>query len=296
MLCVSAAMGASVLQYAAQPTLPFMKDFYTRLMANLQLQATTTATATASTRSKLPYPQFEEELTSPRVLKHHVLNTFPHDRQAFTQGLFIHDGAMFESTGLYGQSSVRKVDLQSGKVLQMSRFSDSIFGEGIAMHSDGKIYGLSWKEGVGFRIDPATLNIEKTYKLPISEGWGITSDGTNLIVTDSSQTLTFLDTDFQPVKQVVIKDPENGKDVPFVNEMEYINGKIYGNVYGLDYIAVIDPTSGNVENWIDCRGLWKDGSRSPNNVFNGIAYDKERNKLYVTGKQWSALYEIQTLK
>jgi len=270
-------------------------DIMNSLTPETLVQTMVQLRSAASTSSQLPLPAFEQELGVPSVVKHKVVHSYPHDRSAFTQGLFVHDGVMYESTGLYGESSVRKVDVKTGKVTQMAKFDERIFAEGITMHSDGKIYGLSWLEGLGFRIDPDTLKVEETFKLPVKEGWGITSDGKHLIVTDSTQTLTFLDSNFHAVKTVEIRDPSsNNKDVPFVNELEYIDGKVYGNVYGLDYIAVIDPKTGNVDKWVDCRGLWKGGARGSNNVLNGIAYDKEHKKLYVTGKKWSVLYEIET--
>eukprot|EP00300_Choanocystis_sp_HF-7_P030242 c39027_g1_i1.p1 GENE.c39027_g1_i1~~c39027_g1_i1.p1 ORF type:complete len:317 (-),score=84.94 c39027_g1_i1:42-992(-) len=244
----------------------------------------------------LPVVRFEQalEVQSPYVAGYKVLATFPHDRKAFTQGLFVNKGIMYESTGLYGKSSIRKVDVATGNVVQMSKFADNIFAEGIAMHKD-KIFGLSWREGLGFRIDPNTLKVEEEFVLPpkVREGWGLTSDGSNLIATDSTQRLLFLDTSFQVVRETVIYDPFQKSEVSYANELEYVDGKVFANIYGLDHIAVIDPESGHVEKWIDCRGLWPGGSRDQNSVFNGIAFDNERRKFYVTGKNWPKLYEIE---
>lgn len=244
-------------------------------------------------------PDFEQDIgvEKSRVLGYKMIKKFPHDSKAFTQGLLVHDGAMFESTGLYGQSTIRKVDVETGKVLQMSKFSDSVFGEGMAMHN-GKLYALSWKERLGFRIDPNTLTVEQEYKLPaeVQQGWGLASDGTNLLATDSTQRLHTLDDNFNYMKSVTVKDPaQNDHDVPMANELEFMDGKLWANIYGLDHIAVIEPTTGNVERWIDCRGLWPGGYRSGNAVFNGIAYDQEHDKLYVTGKNWPALYQIEVV-
>jgi glutamine cyclotransferase len=239
------------------------------------------------------------EVDKPYTLGYHIVNRFPHDKRAFTQGLFIHNSTLFESTGMYGQSSIRKVDIKTGKVLQMSRYSDRIFAEGAAMHlPDKKIYGLSWQERVVFQINPESLVVDKQFDLPdaVKEGWGLTSDGKLLILSDGSSVLFFVDPSkghLEVNRTLQIVDPFQKVEVPYINELEYVNGKIFANVYGLDHIGVIDPQSGRIEQWVDCRGLWPGGIRENNEVFNGIAFDAEHQNLYVTGKYWPTLYQIE---
>jgi len=253
-----------------------------------------------ATSGYLPPEEFNTALQVPAsyVLGHKIVQRYPHDAGAFTQGLFVHNGTMYESTGLHGQSTLRKVDIKSGEVLLMTRFSDDIFGEGITMHSDNKIYGLSWQERKGFRIDPESLNIEMIFEFPpaIREGWGISSNGKELMVTDSTNNLHFVDSSFRLLRSLPLRDPLQNKDLAYANELEFIDGKLYANVYGLDHIAVIDIATGLVTQWIDCRGLWKGGFRGNNAVFNGIAYNTDAKTLYVTGKNWDSLFEIELVK
>ena len=219
-----------------------------------------------------------------------VVAQYPHDVKAYTQGLFFHDGELYESTGLTGHTTFRKVDLQTGKVLRKLDFAHKYFGEGSVI-LDGKMYMLTWTNKVAFVYDAATLEYEKTYSYP-REGWGLTTDGKNLIASDGSANLYFLDGNFH--LQRTLKVTLDGRPVRFLNELEWIDGRIWANVYTTDMIVIINPKSGVVEAKIDCSGLLpRELKTQDTDVLNGIAVLDGR--VFVTGKNWPRLYEI-TLK
>lgn len=219
-----------------------------------------------------------------------VVREYPHDKEAYTQGLFFQDGRLYESTGQFGQSSFREVELSSGKVLRKLSFNDKYFGEGSVM-LDGKMYMLTWYNKVAFVYDAATLKYEKTYSYP-REGWGLTTDGKSLIASDGSSKLYFLNKEFRQEKVLEVK--MNGRPLRYLNELEWIDGRIWANVYMTDMIVIINPRNGEVEAAIDCSGLLPASLRTPDtDVLNGIAYDKSSDKIYLTGKNWPKLFEIE---
>jgi glutamine cyclotransferase len=217
-----------------------------------------------------------------------VVNTFPHDPQAFTQGLIFHDGFLYEGTGLEGKSELRKVELQTGKVLQRKALGRQYFGEGITLF-EGRIYQLTWKNKVGFIYDLETFDLQHTWNYT-TEGWGLTHDGKQLILSDGTANLYFLDPETLKVLRT-LPVTLNGRPLPMLNELEYIKGKIYANVWQTTQIVIIDPQSGRVEGVVDLTNL---ALLNPGaDVLNGIAYDPTSDRLFVTGKLWSRLFEIQ---
>lgn len=213
-----------------------------------------------------------------------------HDLSAYTQGLFFYQGRMYESTGQYGESSFREVDPATGKVLRQETFPGNYFGEG-ACAVDGMAYILTWYEGVCFVYDIETFT--KLAELPYQgQGWGLTSNGSSLIMSNGTSVLSFRD----PVtfmEQRTLEVKSGLRPVHYLNELEYIDGKIWANVYGQDYIVIIDPVSGKVTGRIDCSGLLDARSRtSSTDVLNGIAYNQEDGSLYLTGKYWPKMYKV----
>ncbi|MEJ2243444.1 MAG: glutaminyl-peptide cyclotransferase [Candidatus Bathyarchaeota archaeon] len=218
-----------------------------------------------------------------------ILNSYPHDESAFTQGLVIENGILYEGTGLYGQSTLRRVDLETGNITQSHPLSAGLFGEGITVFED-KIIQLTWKNNIGFVYDKTSFELLEQFDYP-TEGWGITHNGTSLIMSDGSSTLYFLNTEtFQIINQVDVYNDEGL--IVNLNELEYINGSIYANIWQKDTIIIIDPQTGNVTGEIDLTGL-KELVNQNSDVLNGIAYDQTGNKLFVTGKFWSNLFEIK---
>jgi glutaminyl-peptide cyclotransferase len=220
-----------------------------------------------------------------------VVNTYPHDRAAYTEGLVVDGGAVYEGTGLNGQSTLRQVDLESGKVLQSAALGPQHFGEGVTTWND-QIIQLTWKSHLGFVYDRATFKLLKTFNYP-TEGWGLTQDGASLITSDGTSTLHFMDpVTFQETKRITVTD--QGRPVVNLNELEYVRGEILANVWQTDRIARIAPETGAVIGWIDLAGLLNPAERPPSvdAVLNGIAYDAGHDRLFVTGKLWPKLFEI----
>jgi len=225
---------------------------------------------------------------APKQYSVKVVCEYPHDRGAYTQGLFFDGGELYESTGQTGQSSFRKVDLQTGKVLRKLDFNRKYFGEGSVIFQD-KMYMLTWTSKVAFVYDAKTLEYLKTYSYP-REGWGLTTDGKSLIASDGSSNLYFLDGEFRLQKS--IKVTMDGRSVRYLNELEWIDGKIWANVYTTDMIVIINPNSGVVEGVVDCTGLLPDRLRRyDTDVLNGIAVLDGR--IFLTGKNWPKIYEIE---
>lgn len=225
-----------------------------------------------------------------RQYKAQVVAEYPHDRTSYTQGLFFYDGQMYESTGLNGKSTFRKVDIRTGKALYRLNFDRRYFLEG-SVEKDGNIYMLTWQNNVAFVYDAKTLKYKKSYSYP-REGWGLTTDGKSLIASDGSANLYFLDDDFRTARKMTVR--LNGRPVNDLNELEYIDGKIWANVYLTDLIVIVNPADGNVEATVDCSGLLPSRLRyDDTDVLNGIAYNPQNGKIYLTGKNWCRLYEIK---
>jgi glutamine cyclotransferase len=227
------------------------------------------------------------------VYSYNIVNTYPHDRDAFTEGLVFEDGFLYEGTGLYGNSSLRKVELETGNVLQIRELSAQFFGEGITIYGD-KIIQLTWQSNIGFVYDKNSFELLQEFNYS-TEGWGITHDGTRLIMSDGTSTLHFLDPQtFEEIGQLEVFDDHG--PVTKLNELEYVQGEIYANVWQTDRIARISPDTGRVVGWVDLEGLLTAEDRSePVDVLNGIAYDADTDRLFVTGKLWPKLFEIKLI-
>lgn len=222
-----------------------------------------------------------------------VVREYPHDIASYTQGLFFHDGQMYESTGVAGESTFRKVDMQTGEPLRKLEFADKYFVEGSVVLGDD-LYILTWHNKVAFVYDINTLEYKSTWSYP-REGWGLTTDGNSLIASDGSAVLYFMTPEFKPERQITVR--LNGRPMRFLNELEYIDGKIWANVYTTDMILIIDPEDGKVEAVIDCSGLLPEKLRRPDtDVLNGIAYNPSDGKLYLTGKNWPRMYEVRIVE
>ena len=220
-----------------------------------------------------------------------VVARVPHDTTAYTQGLVYADGQLYESTGLLGQSQVRRLNRETGQVEAAVHLPDSRFGEGLTL-LDGKLYQLTWQNMEGYVYDARTLELLDSFTYE-GEGWGLTTDGRLLIMSDGTATLRFLDpTTFAVVREVTVQ--EAGSPLSQLNELEYVNGIIYANVYQSDWIVRIDSQTGAVLEWIDLAGLWPHEDRPPSaDVLNGIAWDPDAGLLLVTGKRWPWLYELR---
>ncbi|MGM9738720.1 MAG: glutaminyl-peptide cyclotransferase [Candidatus Cryptobacteroides sp.] len=222
-----------------------------------------------------------------------VVNSFPHDRTSYTQGLFFYNGQMFESTGLHGKSTFRKVDITTGKALSKLSFDRKFFLEG-SVEKDGKIYMLTWQNQLAFVYDAETLEYKGSYSYP-REGWGLTTDGKNLIASDGTSRLYFMDDNFRQLRTVTVK--MDGRPVSYLNELEYIEGRIWANVYMSDLILIINPENGNVEGVVDCTGLLPRQMRyEDTDVLNGIACNPSDGRIYLTGKNWCRLYEVKIVE
>jgi glutamine cyclotransferase len=219
-----------------------------------------------------------------------VVAEYPHDTDSYTQGLFFNEGQLYESTGQHGKSTFRKVDLKTGSALKRLDFDKKYFVEGSVMF-EGNLYILTWESKVAFVYDAETLEYKSSWKYP-REGWGLTTDGEFLIASDGTASLYFMDGSFKPDHKVLVT--LNDRPVRLINELEYIDGKIWANVYMTDEIVIINPKDGRVEGVIDCRGLLpKQLYSSETDVLNGIAFNPETGKIYITGKNWPKLYEIR---
>ncbi len=228
------------------------------------------------------------------ILKYEVINIFPHDSNAFTQGLVWKDGFLYEGTGLYGSSSLRKVDFKTGKVLQQYNLPEDVFGEGITIFDD-KIYQLTWREQTGFIYDLNTFQLLETFSYT-HEGWGMTHDMEYLIISDGTPTLYFMDPfTLEEVKRIDVHHQQ--APLKHINELEYIKGKIYANIWQTDQIAIIDPQSGKIIAWLDLSGILNpEDINQAIDVLNGIAYESESDMLFVTGKLWPKIFQIKIIE
>jgi len=225
------------------------------------------------------------------VYTYKIVETYPHDHEVFTQGLVFKDGVLYESAGLYGDSTLRKVELESGDILQIYRLEEDFFGEGITIY-DNRIIQLTWKSNLGFVYDKDSFEPLQEFGYS-TEGWGITHDGEQLIMSDGTSILYFLNPEtFKETSRIEVRD--EGKPINRLNELEYVKGRIYANIWPTEEIVIIAPQSGQVVGWVDMKGLLslQDHGR-PINVLNGIAYDAVNDRLFVTGKLWPKLFEIK---
>ena len=231
---------------------------------------------------------------APPVYSYRVIRSYPHDHQAFTQGLVYEAGELYEGTGLRGQSSLRRVDLETGLVRQQHVLPKQYFGEGITIFGD-RIIQLTWQSRIGFVYDRASFQLVQQFSYQ-TEGWGITHDGNRLIMSDGTANLYFLEPDtFTRIDHIEVHDDQG--PVVRLNELEYVRGDVYANVWQTDRIARIELLTGRVAAWIDLTGLLSAAERQPHDdVLNGIAYDAENDRLLVTGKWWPKLFEIQIVE
>lgn len=230
--------------------------------------------------------------TNAPISGYKMVASYPHDPQAYTEGLVYDNGVFYESTGLRGRSSLRKVALETGEVLQIRKLSDQYFGEGIAV-LDSEIVQLTWQLHVGFVCDKATFDVLREFHYP-TEGWGMTYDGKRIIMSDGTPVLYFLDpATLERIGRVRVTD--EGKPVTRLNELEWVKGEIYANIWLTNRIVRIDPATGNVLGWIDLTGITKDAPPVQDEYAlpNGVAYDSLTNRLFVTGKLWPRLYQIE---
>lgn len=246
-------------------------------------------------KTALLQAQVESKDETP-IYTYNIVEQHPHAEDAYTQGLLVDasSGDLFESTGLRGQSSLRRVDLETGFLIRNKALSAELFGEGLAL-AGNTLYQLTLTAGKAFVYDKSTLALTDTLTYT-GEGWGLTYDGEHLIMSNGSSTLTYLrPEDFSTVRKLNVTD--RGNAITQLNELEFINGKIYANIWKSDLVAIISTTTGEVEAYIDFSGL-RDFEKNPDidDVLNGIAYDEIRRKLYVTGKRWDTLFEVEILK
>ena len=221
-----------------------------------------------------------------------VVRSYPHDPQAYTQGLEYVGGVLYEGLGLRGRSAVRKVEIETGKVLQEEKLHPQYFGEGITI-TQGKVFQLTWQDKVGFVYDAKTLKFIRNFSY-FGEGWGLTHDLAGLIMSDGTSTLRFLElTRFREHRRVRVTD--GGVPIERLNELEWVRGEIWANVWETDYIVRISPKDGRVVGWIDLKGLLGGpvAKLGPEAVLNGIAYDSQKDRMFVTGKLWPRLFEIR---
>lgn len=222
-----------------------------------------------------------------------VVNEFPHDPKAFTQGLIHHDGFLYESTGGWGSSSLRRVEIETGRVLQEIKLPDTCFAEGLTLWRD-RLIQLTWTSGIAFVYDLKTFERVGSFHYA-GEGWGLAHDAEHLIMSDGSNTLRRLDSDtYQVIERVGVFDRR--APVPWLNELEYVDGQLWANIFGQDRIARIDPVSGDVLSWLDFTGMFETHPVAlPSAVMNGIAFDADSGRIFVTGKLWPKMYELKIL-
>ncbi|HIF34503.1 MAG: glutaminyl-peptide cyclotransferase [Pirellulaceae bacterium] len=230
----------------------------------------------------------------PQRYRYRVTKSFPHDRTAYCQGLLVHNGRLLEGTGKYAESSLREVNLATGKVSVRVDLPNNVFGEGIAVAGD-RLLQLSWKRGLAFEYDVRKLEPTGRQFAYKGQGWGLTHDGTKWIMSDGTSVLRFHHTDtFEEIGRVTVVN--EGRRVINLNELEFIDGQVFANIWKQDVIVKIDIKDGRVTGIVDLRGLYRSGRRRSDDVLNGIAYDTAQKRLYVTGKNWPRLYEIKLVK
>lgn len=271
-----------------------LRMFKTRLLLTLALSIASlqcnAGANSGSTTNKAP-ENTNANTAAPVKYGYEIVHIYPHDPGAFTQGLVFINGKLYEGTGQEGRSSLREVDLETGHVLKKVDVPEPYFAEGIALLNN-KIYQLTWQHQVGFIYNADTF--EQVGKFNYSgEGWGLTTDGHSLILSDGSNRIRFLDPDsFHVTKTIAVVD--GNLPVNELNELEYVNGEIYANIWHDNRIVTIDPQTGRITGWIDLTGLLPPGDvQDEEAVLNGIAYEQAGNRLFVTGKLWPRLFEIK---
>ncbi len=226
----------------------------------------------------------------PLRYSYEIVRGYPHDEQAFTEGLVFEKGVLYEGTGLYGYSTLRRVELQTGRSLQLCSMPDQFFGEGITVFND-KIIQLTWLSHEGFVYNKTSFEQVGEFSYS-TEGWGITYDGSRLIMSDGTANLYFIDPEtFERTGQIEVHD--NASPVTELNELEYIKGDVYANIWLQEKIAIINPQTGKIKAWIDLAGIQSRVNCSGQDVLNGIAYDADGDRLFITGKRWPQLFEIK---
>lgn len=233
----------------------------------------------------------QTQTSNPDFEAYEVIHAYPHDPDAYTQGLIFLDGALYESTGREGHSSIRKVDLQTGKVLQRYDLAPEYFGEGLTDWGNNLLQ-LTWQSGKCFVYDRASFRLVQTFSYK-GEGWGLTHDDKQLIMSDGTPELRFIDpATFQELRRITVT--YKGKPVENLNELEFIHGEIFANIWMMDRIAIISPEDGRVLKWIDLSHLFPDrDTTNMNAVLNGIAYGEKSDRIFITGKLWPKLFEIR---
>ena len=276
-----------------------------RLATNENIDISNYKLGTAAVSATIFYPEGQKKLTNTVIFfadKEHItytyeiINEYPHDENAFTQGLEYYNGFLYVSTGQRGKSTLRKVALKTGAVLQKIDLDKSLFGEGMTIFNN-KIYMLTWQGGKGFVFDLETFVQEREFHYAQSkEGWGLTHNEEKLIKSDGTDQIWFLNPE-TGAEEFHIEAYATDRAVPKLNELEFIDGKIYANVWQRNSIAIINPKNGALEGIVDLKGLQdKVGQKGDDNVLNGIAYDEENDRLFVTGKKWNTLFEIKLTK
>ena len=261
------------------------------LLLALALSLTTPACAQQPAPAAADAGNNSSQAAEPPVVNYsyRIVNTYPHDPRAFTQGLFYLNGNLYESTGQVGQSTIRRVHFEDGRVLQSVQIPPGLFGEGITNFGN-QIVSITWQGGNGYRWDLPTLRRTGEWHYE-GEGWGLTQNGTDIIMSDGTSAIRFLD----PVtlaERRRITVTIQGTELTELNELEWVNGEIYANIWQTGSIARIDPASGRVTGMIDLSALARENTTNPDAVLNGIAYDAQHRRLFVTGKLWPRLYEI----
>ncbi len=227
-----------------------------------------------------------------RVDTYKVIHTYPHDPKAFTQGLEVVDGKFYEGTGMHGESTIRIVNIATGAVAKKEPIPYMYFGEGITLFG-GRMFELTWQNGAAFVYNPQTFQKTGQYEYK-GEGWGLTHDSKQLIMSDGSPSLRFLDpATFHETGRIYVTD--GGRPVPELNELEYIDGEVWANIWQTNRIARINPQTGQVNSWVDMTGLLTPAESKGADVLNGIAYDAKTKRIFVTGKYWPKLFEIQVV-
>lgn len=253
-----------------------------------------TAKMYGDNKEKIAYSNIMIVPPAPQQVRYEVINTYPHAADAFTQGLEYHNGYLYESTGIRGESTLRKVNLETGVVEKKIDLNPDYFGEGLTIQGN-KIVQLTWMSNTGLVYDKETFELIKTFNYQNSkEGWGVCYDGEKLIKSDGTDKLYFLDPEtYQEMSSISVFD-DNGV-VDDLNELEYINGKVWANLYTKDIIVIIDPQTGVVEGKLNFVGQYTENREPQDNEMNGIAYDKKGNRIFLTGKKWSKLFEIKLI-
>ena len=287
--CASARPGADSSTSTSTTTSTIT---YTSTFTSTFTSTNTPTATTAPTTLALP-----TVLAAPLTYTYQIVAEYPHDPAAFTQGLVYTNGQLFESTGLNGRSSLREVELSTGRVLRSVPLSNELFGEGLTL-ANGQLFQLTWQNHIGFVYEPDTFDVVRTFTYT-HEGWGIAFDGRQLIVSDGTPTLRFLDLDtLTATSQVNVT--YHGQPVNELNELEWVHGEVWANIWQTNFIARINPQTGEVTGWIDLTGLLAQSTATPVpnqpvDVLNGIAYDEAHDRLFVTGKLWPRLFEIKLM-